>query len=134
MDAEGAQLARFLAGEIAAVDFPHREHVRMAYAMLRRHEFAEVALHYSRALRAMTQRAGRPEAFNLTLTIALLALIAQRMAEAGEEDFASFAAANPDLFQRGLLERWYTPERLNSPLARRSFLLPDSGASCRDNT
>ena len=47
-------LARFVRGEIDPRTFPHAEHVRMAFEMLRRHDFAEAALHYSHALRAMT--------------------------------------------------------------------------------
>jgi hypothetical protein len=125
MDAEGTALARFLRGEIAAADFPHREHVRMAHAMLRRHPFPETALHYSNALRVMAHKAGHPEAFNLTVTIAFLALIAQRLEGAPAGDFASFAAAHPELFDKGLLARWYRPEQLASPLARRTVVLPD---------
>jgi hypothetical protein len=125
MSAEGQELRRFVRGQIAAADFGHGEHVRMAFQMLLRHDFAETVLHFSHALRAMAQRAGRPQNFNQTLTIALLALIAQRMERATGADFAAFAAANPDLFEKALLARWYRPEQLSSAFARRSFLLPD---------
>jgi hypothetical protein len=127
MGAEGPELARFLRGEIVAADFPHREHVRMGYEMLRRHGFAETALHYSNALRLIAHQAGRPEAFNLTVTNAFLALIGQRLGDAPCGDFAAFAAANPQLMDKGLLTRWYRPEQLASALARRTFLLPDPG-------
>jgi hypothetical protein len=125
MDAETQDLARFLNGEIAAGDFPHREHVRMAFAILRRHEFTDSALRYANALRSMALRAGKPEAFNLTVTIAFLAVIAERMAADTPQDFAAFAHRNPDLFTKGLLARWYRPEQLASPLARRLFLMPE---------
>jgi len=123
--ADCAQLGRFLRGEIPAAEFPHREHVRMAFEILRRHDFAEAALHYSRAVRAMTARAGRPQAFHQTVTIAFLSLIAERMESGGIADFAAFAQANPDLLEKSALERWYRPERLASAAARRTFLLPD---------
>ena len=128
MDAETADLARFLDGAVAACDFPHREHVRMAYAVLRRHEFTDAALRYANALRGITRRAGKPEAFNLTVTIAFLALIAERMAAGTADDFAAFARAHPDLFAKDVLARWYRPEQLASPLARRVFLMPDPSA------
>ena len=51
----------------------------MAFELLRRHEFTETALHYSRALRTMVAKAGNAQAFHQTVTIAFLALIAQRM-------------------------------------------------------
>jgi hypothetical protein len=123
--AEPITLQRFVRGEIRAADFPHCEHVRMAFEMLRRHDFAESVLHYSRTLRGMAANAGKPEAFNQTITVAFLAVIAQRMQDAAGVDFAGFAALNPDLFERSLLKRWYRPEQLASPLARVSFLLPD---------
>ena len=125
MSAERAELQRFVRGQIAAADLPHREHVRLAFQMLQQHDFPETVLHFSHALQAMAQGAGRPERFNQTVTIAFLGLIAQRMERAAGEDFAAFAAANPDLFDKALLARWYRPGQLGSALARRAFLLPD---------
>ncbi len=125
MAADCPDLERFLRGEIAAASFPHREHVRMAFEMLRRHDFAETVLHYSQALRAMAQRAGKPQAFNQTVTIAFLSLIAERLDGGVWPDFAAFTGANPDLLEQGVLARWYRPERLASERARRTFLLPE---------
>jgi hypothetical protein len=125
VSAEPVTLQRFVRGEICAADFPHHEHVRMAFEMLQRHDFAESVLHFSRTLRGMAARLGKPQAFNQTITVAFLAVIAQRMAENAGVDFAAFAKGNPDLFDRALLKRWYRPEQLASPLARGSFLLPD---------
>jgi hypothetical protein len=41
MAAEAPELERFVRGEVDPAAFPHREHVRMAFEMLRRHDFAE---------------------------------------------------------------------------------------------
>jgi hypothetical protein len=120
-----ADLERFARGEADAAQFPHREHVRMAFEMLRRHDFAETVLHYSRALRTMTARAGKPHAFHQTVTIAFLSLISERMESRPAADFATFARDNPDLLEKTLLARRYAPERLGSELARRTFLLPE---------
>ena len=125
MTSEPLTLQRFVRGEIAAADFPHREHVRMAFEMLRRHDFAESLLHFSRTLRGMAERGGRPQAFNQTITVAFLALIAQRMEAAAEADFPAFAERHPELFERSLLRRWYRAEQLASPLAQRAFLMPE---------
>ena len=119
------ELLRFVRGEIPAAEFPHHAHVRMAFEMLRRYDFPETVLHYSRALRVMTQRAGKPEAFHQTVTIAFLSLIAERMESDGAADFAAFACANTDLLEKSALTRWYRPERLASEAARRTFLLPE---------
>lgn len=125
MDAERDELERFLCGELDAASFPHREHVRMAFETLRRYDFAETVLRFSRALRAMAQKAGKPEAFHQTVTIAFLALIAERMESGERTDFAAFARANPDLIDKTALARWYRPERLASEIARRTFVLPE---------
>jgi hypothetical protein len=128
MSADCPDLERFVRGEIAATSFPHREHVRMAFEMLRRHDFAETVLQFSRALRAMAQQAGKPQAFHQTLTIAFLSLIAERLEEGSWEDFAAFARDNPELLDKGALARWYRPERLASERARRTFVLPEPAA------
>jgi hypothetical protein len=123
--ADYPELERFVRGEIPAAAFPHREHVRMAFEMLKRHDFPETVLHYSRAVRAMAGKAGKPQAFHQTVTIAFLSLIAERMESGGPVEFAAFARANPDLLEKSVLQRWYGAERLASAAARRTFLLPD---------
>ena len=125
MSAEAADLERFQRGESDAGNFPHREHVRMAFEMLRRHDFAETAWLYSRALRLMTARVGKPEAFNQTTTIAFLSLIAERMERSGAPDFAAFVRAHPEMLDKRALSRWYRPDQLATEIARRTFVLPE---------
>ncbi len=125
MTTDCPELGRFARGEIPAAEFPHREHVRMAFEMLRRHDFAETVLHYSRALRTMAEKAGKPQAFHQTITIAFLSVIAERMDSGGAAGFAAFAQANPDLLGKSVLRRWYRPEQLASDIARRTFVLPE---------
>jgi hypothetical protein len=122
MDDVEADLARFVRGDCDPTNFPHREHVRMAFEILRRHSFPETALHCSRALRRMASRAGRPEAYHETVTIAFLSLIAERMGDT--TNFESFVTLNPDLLDKHVLTRWYRPEQLASDCARRTFVLP----------
>ncbi len=116
------ELATFVRGDCDPANFPHREHVRMGFEMLRRHNFAETVLHFSRALRTMAARGGNPGAYHETITIAFLSLIAERMRD--ETDYEAFEALNPDLLDKRTLERWYRPDRLASDRARRTFVLP----------
>jgi hypothetical protein len=118
-------LEKFLRGELNAAAFPHREHVRMGFEMLRRHDFAETVFHFSSTLRTMAVRAGKPRAFHQTVTIAFLALIAERIDSGDCADFDSFAHANADLLDKSALSRWYPSERLATDAARRTFLLPE---------
>jgi hypothetical protein len=74
----------------------------------------------------MVTRAGKPEAFHQTITVAFLALVAERMAECGEHaDFATLVGRHPELLDKSLLRRWYAPQRLGSVAARHSFILPE---------
>ena len=119
------ELERFVRGELDPANFPHREHLRMGFEMLRRHDFAETAYHYSLGLRRMTARAGKPQAVQQTVTIAFLSLIAERMLSSGIDEFSGFVQANPDLLDKATLAQLYRPERLSNDAARRIFLLPD---------
>ncbi|MGA8708854.1 MAG: hypothetical protein WB646_17925 [Steroidobacteraceae bacterium] len=120
-----SELARFLRGEFDPGAFLHRDHVRMGYEVLRRHSFVEAALHYSQALRAMLERAGKSRAFHQTVTLAFLSIISERMEAASYADFEAFERANPDLLDKSALGRWYGPERLGLEVARRTFVLPE---------
>ena len=118
-------LERFVRGEVNAAAFPHREHVRMGFEMLRRHDFAETVFRYSAAVRAMVARVGKPEAFHQTVTIAFLALIAERLASGEYADFEAFVRAHGELLDKGVLGRWYPVGRLSMEVARRTFVLPE---------
>ena len=125
MHSDCPELERFVRGEIDTSAFPHREHVRMAFEMLRRHDFAESVWHFSRTLRAMAAKAGKPQAFNQTVTLAFLSLIAERMERDGAPDFAAFVRAHPEMLDKSALSRWYRPDQLSTEIARRTFVLPE---------
>src|SRR5277367_127971 len=105
-------LDRFMRGEMDVSAFPHREHVRMGFEMLRRYDFPEAVFHYSRILQTMLTRIGKPQAFHRTVTIAYLSVIAERLISRDYADFESFARTNAELLDKSVLTRWYTSERL----------------------
>jgi hypothetical protein len=119
------ELHAFLAGETDGADFHHADHVRMAFEILRRHPgFVDAAAVYTASLRKVAARGSNPGAYHETITLAFLSLIAERMATRAFGGFADFAAANADLLDRHVLTRWYAPERLQSAVARATFVLP----------
>jgi len=123
------ELEDFAAGRLPPGRFGHRDHVRLAHGMLARHGFEGALARYAAGLRAATRAAGAPEKFNLTVTIAFLALIGERMEAAPGEGWEAFERANPDLMDPACLTRWYGRDRLSSPAARRTFLLPEPARS-----
>ncbi|HLI65440.1 MAG TPA: hypothetical protein VKU90_03665 [Caulobacteraceae bacterium] len=115
----------FLGGHIDNRAFRHADHLRVGFDLLQRHDFPQAAARLSTGLRAIAARAGAPGAYHETITLAFLALIAERRASGGHRAFEPFARDNPDLADKTILRRWYAPERLGSPLARQTFLLPE---------
>ncbi len=116
-----------LALENGALDpamFPHPEHVRLGYEMLGRYPFGEAVARFSRGLRLLAAKGGRPEVYHETITVAFLALIGERRARAPERDWSEFKANNSDLLEKRCLERWYDTNYLRSDLARKTFCLP----------
>ena len=118
------QLAALEAGALDLTAFPHAEQLRLGYEMLARFPFAEALARYSRGLRLLVARVGKPEVYHETLTVAFLAVIAERRASAQADGWEEFIAANSDLLDKRCIERWYDPEQLASEVARGSFCLP----------
>ncbi len=111
-------------GRIDQKVFPHREHVRLGFEMLRRHSFAEAAARFARGLRAITVNAGEPEVYNETITVAFLSLIGERLAREPQIAWTQFISDNDDLADKNILAFWYHPSELNSSIARATFVLP----------
>lgn len=121
-----AQLSdRFEAGQLDAKGFSHVDHIGVACRMLQKYEFLEAACRYGNALRGLASRAGVPEKYNTTITLAFLGILSERMAETPHETFGEFLSKNPDLSSRALMATWYSDARLGSQGARQRFLLPD---------
>jgi hypothetical protein len=114
--------------ETGALDpalFPHPEHVRLAYEMLGRHPFGEAVTRFSRGLRLLAAKGGRPEVYHETITVAFLALVGERRVRAEHAGWRDFKTNNSDLLDKSCLDRWYGAEQLGSHLARRTFCLPE---------
>lgn len=114
-------------GTIADEEFGHREHVMAAWWFLEELPVPAALRRMSGALRRFAARHGHPEKYHETVTWAYLFVIAERRGRNPGASWEEFAARNPDLFEHrpGLLEAYYSPERLGSDLAREQFLLPD---------
>lgn len=121
---DDAFLAMLEDGSLPPDAFDHAAHVRAAWLCLKRDGFAGGMARFRANLRAFAARHGAPEKYHETVTVAFLALIHERLhgAPAGE-DWRGFAARNPDLFRRDILQRYYRPETLASPQAKAVFVL-----------
>ena len=123
---DDAFVERFLNGEIAARDFTHEMHVRAGWSLLNRMDYLQALERCASIIRIMAEREGAAQKFNMTITVAFLALIAEHMAATpGAQTWRDFIAASGALLDKTVLKRWYAPERLKSQAAREGFLLPE---------
>jgi len=115
----------FEAGTLTPEGFTHVDHIGVACQMLQRYDFLDAAQRYGCALRNLAARAGAPDKFNVTITLAFLGLLSERMAETAHRTFAEFLEKNPDLTSKTLMATWYSDRRIASSAARQRFLMPD---------
>ena len=111
--------------------FHHREHVRLAWIYLNGRPLLEALPHFAESLQRFAASRGATGLYHETITFAFLFLIHERMQRREAATFDEFAAANADLFawKPSILDRYYSPETLRSELARRTFVMPDAGAT-----
>ncbi|MEZ5289508.1 MAG: hypothetical protein R2745_00355 [Vicinamibacterales bacterium] len=126
---DARRVSAFQDGTLPDDAFHHRDHVRMAWVYVREHGPREAGWRFDADLRRFAAAKGVPGLYHATITGAYLALIAERVLAAPGDDWSAFAAANPDLltWKPGVLDRYYSTDRLWSDLARRQFVLPDLG-------
>src|SRR6476659_6188201 len=113
MKSDDTLIADFEAGLIASEDFPHERHVRVAWGLAQRYERDEALRRLVAGIQDIARRAGRPDAYHETMTRAWFEVIA------GVDDVDS----RPELFDRCLLSRFYSPARLAA--GRDRWLEPD---------
>lgn len=126
-------LAAFRDGSLSTDAFHHRDHVRMAWLYVRAHGATDAAARFTDDLRRFATAKGVPGLYHATITGAYIALIAERDAAMPDATWDAFAAAHPELltWKPGILDRYYSAERLWSAAARAQFLMPDQLASPR---
>jgi hypothetical protein len=106
--------------------FPHVDHVRLTIIYLNRFGREKTEQKLFDGLRRFAAAKGVPEKFHVTMTVAWIELVtAARAQHPGLTDSAALVAACPQLLDRDLPLRFYTPERLNSPEAKAAFIPPD---------
>jgi hypothetical protein len=95
-------IAAFEAGMIPATEFPHEHHVRVAWGLARRYGPEEGLRRLIAGIRGMAVRAGRPDAYHVTITKAWFDLVAS------VDDLADA----PELLDKSIINRYYSSDRL----------------------
>lgn len=108
--------------------FNHRAHLRLAWCYLAWLPLGEAAQRCSDGIRRFATQHGSPEKFHLTMTLAFMHIVRERMRMARPgENFDVFCDRNPELLHdaRAVIARYYSDARLNDPAAKLAFLEPD---------
>jgi hypothetical protein len=122
------ELDAFENGTLDPALFNHRLHLSLAWTYLQRDGFPEGALHFRRHLRAYVVKVGAEGKYHETITWAYLALLNEELSLRSPpgETFDAMIQRRPDLLdhRNGAIARRYSRAQLDSPAARRVFLLP----------
>lgn len=126
-DADQRFLAAFENCELAAQEFGHREHVRLAYIYLSQQRDDDALDKLQSGLQRFLAHLGAPSSkYHETLTRAWLLAVRHFMHAAGPtSSFAEFIASDARLLDQCIMETHYTPGLLWSDAARARFVEPD---------
>lgn len=131
--ADVAFVAAFRGTTLPTSAFHHRDHVRLAWLYVCEHGAEVAGARFAADLQRFAVAKGVPGLYHATITAAYIALIAERRLATPADDWDTFADAHPDLlaWKPGVLDRYYSADRLWSAAARAQFLLPDCpGPDC----
>jgi hypothetical protein len=125
MRAERALLEAFEGGAINPEAFSHRDHLKVAWAMLgvEQRPFHQAYSAYREGLVRLTAAAGAPEKFSETQTLGWLALVHGAVATTRETSDWDRFEAKAGLHGRSLIHR-YSEGRLDDPVTRTGLILP----------
>jgi len=121
-------VAAFLECRTPVTAFDHRGHVRIAWLLLKRRPLEQAIEAICGGIGRLVMHFGAPDKYNRTMSEALVRLMARQIDRGGAAmTWEEFLDANMLLLTDvpGLLARHYSPERLNSPAAKASFVPPD---------
>jgi hypothetical protein len=123
-------IQQFESRELPADQWCHRLHIRVTFIYLREYQFAEALCRLRAKIRAYNVAQRIPESltsgYHETLTVAWLRLIADRMRHNDVPDNSdALCNAHSDLLDKTILRAFYSPDRITSLDAKRSFVGPD---------
>ena len=123
---DDAVLQAFEACQLDHAKFHHNDHIRLAWLCVQRYGAHEAEAKLLDGLRQFAQRAGVPQKFMHTTTIAWTRLVATAQAASPAAiNFPEWIQLHPELLDRNLLARYYSPGRLETAEARSGWVEPD---------
>lgn len=111
---------------LAGDAFRHYDHIRLAWIYLGDLPLIEATERMVASIRRFALYHGAATKYHDTMTRLWMRLVAHARAASGfQTDFTAFAAANPVLFDKRFVFRFYSEARLFSDAARSGWVEPD---------
>jgi hypothetical protein len=105
--------------------FSHRQHVQLTWLAVTRYGRAAALQLVDTGIRDTARAAGAPEKYHATMTRVWVELVAHHAEGRADTAFEDFVRAAPDLLDKQLLSRFYSPDALAAPSARAGWVPPD---------
>ena len=103
----------------------HREHVMIAWHYARTRPAPQALAELARGIQELAVALGKEGLYHETLTWGWFSLIRERLERIGvDATWEEFEEASPDILSGAALDALYDRATLESPLAKRIFLLP----------
>lgn len=119
-------LLAFEACQLDPAKFHHDDHIRLAWLCVQRYGAHEAEKKLLDGLRRFAQRAGVPQKFMYTTTVAWTRLVVAAQANNPTAiSFSEWIRSHPQLLDRKLLANYYSPGRLETEEARSGWVEPD---------
>jgi len=120
-------LAQFECQTLDPVHFNHVGHIRIACIYLNKYEVKKANKKVCDAIKLYAESLGATNKFNLTLTDAIVKIMANRMKGSADNTWEVFIENNQDIVcdAIGVLNQYFSKEVLFSEQARTSLVNPD---------
>ena len=116
----------FEQGAISRAAFHHADHVRLAWIYAGRCDAQKAEERLMAGIRRFAAKAGVPEKFQYTTTLAWSRLVAaSRENSNAVNTFGEWIARHPEFLDRRLLDKYYSEHTLQSEPARSTWVAPD---------
>ena len=117
----------FEAGAVGPEQFDHAAHLRVAWVYLREAGSADAALPRIRAaIQRFAAAAGAAQKYHETITVVWMRLLADAGAQVERPcELEELVRQRPELADKNLPLKYYSPERLFSDQARDAYVPPD---------
>lgn len=122
---DDAVLQAFEACQLDPAKFHHDDHIRLAWLCVQRYGAHEAETKLLDGLCRFARRAGVPQKFMHTTTVAWARLVATEISSPVQDNFLEWIELHPELLDRNLLARYYSAGRLETREARSGWVEPD---------